>query len=613
LKDTAALIQEIDTANNLIWNLRTTPNSGYNPEVILNETLKKAESINYQFGIAHCLLNLATFTFVTKSDTAFTEEAFRRAQQIFLDLKNEKWIANSLLTHAIIKNSSGDPEHALYLGLKGINYYENHQSEDDAPMAYYVIGTIHKDLNKTEQALNFYNSGLQHAKSENTWTARILSGLSNIYLDRGDYDNAIQHAITSLTIIRQVNNVITESRALHDIGKIYRAAGNKAKAQEYLIEALNLKRNHALKHVLYSTLFELGELSYEKQNYAEAISFFHEAELNAIETSLPSKAGLAYHRQAVCYKQLKEFEKALDCYEKLQNLQNEINKQERAEKINRSEVTLLREKEEEIERLKNVELKNAYELIAAKNKEITDSINYAKRIQFSLIAHDDFLKKYLSNYFVLFHPKDIVSGDFYWAVKQNNYFFLAVCDSTGHGVPGAFMSLLSITCLNEAIVEKNILSPGAIFDFVRDKLTNTISREAQKDGFDGILFRIDLITGEVSYAAANNAPILLRNAEVISLEKNRFPVGHTEFPEKFSDFKLKVQKDDILYLYTDGFADQFGGLKGKKYKSTQLHSLISDIFHLTLEEQRTRLKNEFLSWQGEHEQVDDVCILAIKF
>ncbi len=613
MEDNVQLIEEIDRVNNLVWNLRTTPNSEYNPEFMLGAALKKAESINYQFGIAHSLLNLATFTFVVKSDVAFAEESFRRAKQIFQDLKNEKWIANSLLTHAIIKNSSGDPEQALYLGLKGISYYEKHQSEADALMAYYVVGTIHKDLNKTDEALNFYTTGLHHAKSENSWTARILSGLSNIYLDRRDYDKALEYAIKSLTIIRQVNNVITESRALHDIGRIYRAAGNKARAREYLHEALKLKREHALKHVLFSTLFELGELFYENQNYAEAISFFHEAELNAIETSLPSKAGLAYHRQAFCYKQLKEFEKALECYEKLHNVQNEINQQERLEKINRSEGTLLREKEDEIERLKNIELKNAYELIAAKNKEITDSINYAKRIQFSLIAHDDFLKKYLSDYFVLFHPKDIVSGDFYWAVKQDHYFFIAVCDSTGHGVPGAFMSLLSITCLNEAIVEKNILTPGAIFDFVRDKLTSTISREGQKDGFDGILVRIDIATGEVSYAAANTAPILIRNGEIMSLDKDRFPVGYTDHPEKFSDFVLKTYRDDVLYLHTDGFIDQFGGPKGKKYKRSQLYSFLSGIAHLEMEEQCLQLKNEFINWQGNQEQVDDVCFVGIKF
>ena len=147
------------------------------------------------------------------------------------------------------------------------------------------------------------------------------------------------------------------------------------------------------------------------------------------------------------------------------------------------------QKEAEINRLKNVELKNAFDVIAEKNKDITDSINYAKRIQQALLASDDMLKRNLKEYFVLYKPKDIVSGDFYWAVEKNGCFYLAVCDSTGHGVPGAFMSLLNISFLNEAINEKNISQPNEVFNHARKRLVENISSDGAQDGMDGILVK----------------------------------------------------------------------------------------------------------------------------
>ena len=146
--------------------------------------------------------------------------------------------------------------------------------------------------------------------------------------------------------------------------------------------------------------------------------------------------------------------------------------------------------------------------------EIRDSINYAKRIQQTLLAQDDFLRDNLNELFVFFVPKDIVSGDFYWATKQNKKFYLAVCDSTGHGVPGAFMSLLNIGFLNEAINEKAIEKPNEVFDYVRLKLINTISKDDQKDGFDGILLCFDEENKSITYAAANNSPLLIRDGVI---------------------------------------------------------------------------------------------------
>ena len=255
--------------------------------------------------------------------------------------------------------------------------------------------------------------------------------------------------------------------------------------------------------------------------------------------------------------------------------------------------------------------------IEERSKEITDSINYAKRIQYTLLAHGEFLKNNLPEHFILFKPKDIVSGDFYWATRtsprgggREGAFYLAVCDSTGHGVPGAFMSLLNISFLNEAISEKNIVNPNEVFNYVRKRLITTISQEGGQDGMDGILCCID--NGKITYAGANNAPVLVRNDQLIEQPADKMPIGKGESTSDFNLYSIEVNKGDLLYLFTDGFADQFGGPKGKKYKYKQLEEKLKSISNLPLSEQKSILERSFNDWKGELEQVDDVLVIGIR-
>ena len=243
-----------------------------------------------------------------------------------------------------------------------------------------------------------------------------------------------------------------------------------------------------------------------------------------------------------------------------------------------------------------------------------DSINYAKRIQFALLAHTDLLKQNLPEHFVLFKPKDIVSGDFYWGTLKNDYFYLAICDCTGHGVPGAFMSLLNINFLNEAINEKNITAPGEILDHVRNQLIKKL--DGGRDGMDAVLMRIPVKRGDkitLEYAAANNSGMVMRDGEMIELAKDSMPIGLGEKNQAFKTSTIEMKKGDNLYLYTDGFADQFGGPKGKKFKYKQLDQALLANTSNPLHEQAQNLAGLFESWRGELEQVDDVCVLGIRF
>ena len=252
------------------------------------------------------------------------------------------------------------------------------------------------------------------------------------------------------------------------------------------------------------------------------------------------------------------------------------------------------------------------DIIETKQKEIVDSINYARRIQNTLLPNEKFLKKYLNDYFVIFNPKDIVSGDFYWATKTDKKFYLAVCDSTGHGVPGAFMCLLNVAFLNEAINEKKIVQPNDVLNYVRDRLIKNVSKDGGQDGMDGVLLCIDLETREISYAAAYNAPILIRGEEIFEFEADKMPIGIGMKENQFKLYTIDAQKNDTILLYTDGYADQFGGPKGKKFKYKQLKETFKEHNHLSLAEQREKLVAIFDDWKGPLEQVDDVCVIGIR-
>ena len=297
-------------------------------------------------------------------------------------------------------------------------------------------------------------------------------------------------------------------------------------------------------------------------------------------------------------------------------------------------------------------------VIEEKHKEITDSINYAERIQRSLLASKELLNENLnrhselvsesydtlnqvqgdnSNYFVFFKPKDVVSGDFYWASKlSNGQFALITADSTGHGVPGAIMSILNIACLNEAIKE-GIYLPDEILNHTRTKIIDVLKRdgsaEGGKDGMDASLICFEFPSplerdGRVrlTYAAANNPVWVVRShspfeggvrrtgdVEFISLPADRMPVGkHDKDSVPFTQHEFELQTGDMVYTLTDGFPDQFGGPKGKKFKYKQLEELLISIAHESMEIQKQKLNAIFENWKGNLEQVDDVCVIGVR-
>ena len=280
------------------------------------------------------------------------------------------------------------------------------------------------------------------------------------------------------------------------------------------------------------------------------------------------------------------------------------------------------------------EVEHQKEIIEEKQKEILDSIHYAGRIQRAVITSDSYISEHLKEYFTLYKPKDIVSGDFYWALNTKDVFYLITADCTGHGVPGAFMSLLNISILNEIVIERKITRPDLILNEARKdiiKALNPGGHEDAKDGMDCVLCAFNFKTLTLEYASANNSFYILRKKtgarpgpssgsantaadfELIICPSDKMPVGKSpKDQEPFTLRTVQLQKGDIVYTLTDGLADQFGGPKGKKFKYKKLQELISANAGLPMDQQKQLLGDIMEEWRGGLEQVDDMLMIGLR-
>lgn len=272
----------------------------------------------------------------------------------------------------------------------------------------------------------------------------------------------------------------------------------------------------------------------------------------------------------------------------------------------------------------NKQLADQKSIIEEKNKDIEDSINYAQRIQRSILPPDDDMRKAFNEYFVLYKPKATISGDFYWMTQMRTHSneaglsVIAAVDCTGHGVPGALMSIVGNTLLNQTIKNPKITTPAEALDFINHELPKNLKQQQEgeviRDGMDIVMCAIDYKTSTLYFAGANNPVYIIRLGELIEIKGDKQAVsGSTDEAKRpFTNHSFPLQKNDLVYLITDGYADQFGGPEGKKFRSKQLRETLIRLHSLPMAEQRRRLDDTFEAWKGTLDQVDDVTIIGIK-
>ena len=267
---------------------------------------------------------------------------------------------------------------------------------------------------------------------------------------------------------------------------------------------------------------------------------------------------------------------------------------------------------DEIEQQKEFAEKQRDE-ISEKNKHITDSIRYAERIQKAVLPNTENLK--IEN-FILFKPRDIVSGDFYWFKQVENKLLIAAADCTGHGVPGGFISMLGISKLNEISANIKINTAAEVLEILRKEIKQALQQTGKdneaKDGMDIALSIIDLQNMKLQFAGANNPLYVVRDKELTVIKPTRNPIGIYLKEKPFANNEYLLQENDLLYMFSDGYIDQFGGEKGMKLKSKNFKNLILSVSEKPISEQKQILDSEFLEWRGKHEQIDDVLVMGVK-
>lgn len=550
---------------------------------------------------------------------------------------------------------------------------------------YNNIGTIYQRQKMYDKAEGYFRKSIaiDEVLGDKIGLSHCYNNIGTIKEETNKYDEAIKNYEKSLQLKYEAKDTIGVPSTLINMGVIRMNQDKFKEAQNYFEQALAITKRYNDLQDEALVYVNMGDLFYLKKDYAGSLPYYEKAIEVCQKQHYAQFLSYTYSSISLSYHRLKNFENALGYYKLHVKIKDSLNSSDNVKLLTELETKYESDKKEkeikllttqkenhelELSRkrvviyvgigflvllvvfavfvlrayaqkrranqeldIKNQKIEFAYKIIEEKQKEIVDSINYAKRIQYTLLARGEFLDAHLGEHFILFKPKDIVSGDFYWATslrvpqgaaannEEKKLFYLAVCDSTGHGVPGAFMSLLSIGFLSEAINEKRILKPNEVLNYVRKRLIENMSSEGQKDGFDGILLCIDEVTNTISYAAAHNNPVLVKDGVMQHLPADKMPVGIGERKEDFKLYTIEASKCSMLYLYTDGYADQFGGANlpgrqagGKKFKYKQLEEILVANHQLTLHQQAAQLDKRFEEWRGDLEQVDDVCVIGLR-
>jgi serine phosphatase RsbU (regulator of sigma subunit) len=531
------------------------------------------------------------------------------------------------------------------------------------------LGSLCSFQNDNKKAIFYYSKAVKLYLSigDKKGAAQSLNNLGSSYANIEKGDSSIMLNMQALSMQQEVEDELGMAGSYNNLGSCYLDKGDTTKAIEYYTNALKIDKELSHKSGITAVLNNLGRIYFDNNNIKKAKEYADKAFELAQELGYPTEIGDAAQLLYKIYKKQKNSEKALDMYVLFKQMRDSTTGLEQVRATTSAEYTykefqqnLEHEKQSAIaaeerkkQRLfmlliaivaiatgviallvfKNLQrykkakrlIEKQKELVEEKQKEILDSIRYAKRIQDAVLKEQEHISAHLPGHFVLFQPKDIVSGDFYWGIEKDNYWYVAAADCTGHGVPGAFLTILGTSFLNELNATDALLTPAEILDKLRARIiaelsvTNKETNET-KDGMDISLSRLNLTTKELMWAGANNplwiTSVIDKNADkkeykLTEIPAHKQPIGFYPTLTPYPNHVIQLEKGDTFYLFTDGYADQFGGDKGKKLKYKAIKDILINAGNETMEKQKNILLQYFTNWKGDYEQTDDVCIIGI--
>ncbi|MCX8167327.1 MAG: tetratricopeptide repeat protein, partial [Candidatus Micrarchaeota archaeon] len=580
-------------------------------------------------------------------------------------------ISKSYILKGNISFEIADYEKSLEYNLRALKIREKLNDRWGIAGVYGNIGSIYQKLKQWNIAIDYHKKALNHfqdlqkeKKSESNLfsIAECLINIGDIYYQNKQLDSAEKYFSNAHLVYTSIGYLPTVIEAKNKLAALFIMKKNYIKADVYLKESLELsKKINSDKYLCESNLL-LAKLYYYTQQYEEAENILKNVlhiadklkQKEQVADALKLLSNIYYQSGKIteAFQTLRLYLNKKDSIlnEKISSAIAEMETKYETEKKNNQIKLLNKEKEKQqliilfivvfivilglfsvvlyrrfritskqknIIQKQNKELEEQKKELQEKNTEITDSINYAKRIQQSLLPSDDKWFSVFPESFILYKPKDIVAGDFYWMAETEKYVYSAVADCTGHGVPGAMMSVMCINLLNKIILEDKITETSDILTIASQTLAEKLSTHSYRlnDGMDICLIRYNKsMKNEIQYCGAN-LPLWIVDdtGSIKEYLPNKQPVGYFENSVRFQSYNIAVEtiKNNYLYMFSDGFQDQFGGEKGKRLGTKKWKELISEISQINLFQRKKHLENYFDNWKGNNFQVDDVTVVCL--
>jgi serine phosphatase RsbU (regulator of sigma subunit)/phosphotransferase system IIB component len=643
----------------------------------LNQSLKIRKKQNRKTKIAAVLQNIANVYNQegnVPEAAAMYNEALKTAEESG-DKKLELVVATNL---AAMYGTSGFPKKAVEVLNRAFAINKVLKDEHQETFLYSTLATLQEEQGNIKEAIKNGLKALELVQKQKDYQqeAAVKSNLATYYRASGDHEKASQYYQEAVEVYAKLQDSLSMAKVYNNFAMECLSVHQPDLALLSSFKSLRIAKKEEDTVLYYNTLLTIADAYTQKKDFKQALAYAMEAKPLVEKIGIRKNLKEMYASLSDLYISMKDYKSATEALVKLMQNTDSMNLESNNQLVanvgvemglfaKEKEIELLNKnaeiKEIELNRQKNirwllvgivflfgvigiivlgayrrikksnviienqkleVELKNEEvihqkEIVEEKQKEIIDSINYARRIQMAVLTGEDVWNKVSREHFILFKPKDIVSGDFYWAYNTpNNRSVFALADCTGHGVPGGFMSMLGNSFLNEIVVENKIFKASEILNKLRSKIINALEQKGgaqQKDGMDISLCVWNKIDNTLEFAGANNPLWLLRGKELMEYKADKMPIGlylETEVP--FSGSTIQLEKGDIIYLSTDGYADQFGGPKGKKLKYKPLIESIIRNSIADMTTQKINLETSFNEWKGNHEQVDDVSLIGVK-
>ncbi len=554
-------------------------------------------------------------------------------------------ILSSYNSLALTYHNQDEYESALTYYLKCYDIFQVF----DHPAFYAItlgnIGSVYKAMEDNDQAKKYYLMAIERQRElgDNYGLATSLGSLAGV-IGMDDYPESVRLFKESIEYAKKSGSKSTEGESHQMLGTLYYVNEEYDKALEQGNKAYEIAKQLGYPQSISQSARTLYRSYAKMRNWEKA--YFFQDEYYTMRDSLVKleNAQLAIRSALKNTVEKKALADSLRAAHEIENERTNSAKkdakiqQEKAENAKKDTqlyavlgglglmlilavvlIKSIREKKKanDIISAQKKEAEHQKELVEEKNQEILDSITYAKRIQAAILPPDKIVKEYLGDNFVLYKPKDIVAGDFYWMDQINGKVLFSAADCTGHGVPGAMVSVVCNNAMNRAVREFNLTDPGKILDKARVLVTEQFekSEEQVNDGMDLALCVYDESARRLSYAGANNPIWVIRNGatEIEEIKGTKQAVGHVYDVIPFQTHELSMNSGDTIYIFSDGYADQFGGERGKKYKNANFKKLLLSIADKPMDEQKNLINTEFEQWKGNLEQLDDVCVIGVRF